>query len=107
MAAGRNDVISAYAHVALLQRDVIDGQIARHLLANQYQLHLRTQLAAKSRPKAPGGVLKSGFGALDEEALCALEAEQDAKITADVGLQSLCPTIVCRMADSHASYLLS
>ena len=83
MAAGQNDVISAYAHVALLQRDVIDGQIARHLLANQYQLHLRTQLAAKSRPKAPGGVLKSGFGALDEEALCALEAEQDAKITAE------------------------
>jgi hypothetical protein len=83
LAAGRNDVIGTYAHVALLQRDVIDGQNARHLLANQYQLHLRTQLAAKSRPKAPGGVLKSGFGALDEEALCALEAERDAKVAAE------------------------
>ena len=82
-AAGRNDVVGTYAHVALLQRDVIDGQNARHLLANQYQLHLRTQLAAKSRPKAPGGVLKSGFGALDEEALCALEAERDAKVAAE------------------------
>ena len=80
LATGRNDIIGTYAHVAVLQRDVIDGQNAHHLLSGQYQLHLRTQLAAKSRPKAPGGVLKSGFGALDEEALCILEAEQDAKV---------------------------
>lgn len=74
-ATGRNNVVGTYTHVALLQQDVIDGQNAHHLLAGQYQLHLQTQLAAKSQPIAPGAVIKSGFGALDEDALCALRVD--------------------------------
>jgi hypothetical protein len=83
--AGRNEVIGAYRELSRLQKEVIDGQNARHLLAGQYQKHLRQQLASKSQTKTTqGGVLKSGYGALDEAALAKLEAEVEAKEAAEV-----------------------
>lgn len=83
--AGRNEIIGAYRELSRLQKEVIDGQNARHLLAGQYQDHLRQQLASKSQTKTTrGGVLKSGYGALDEAALAKLEAELEAKEAAEV-----------------------
>lgn len=83
--AGRNEVVGAYWQLSHLQKEVIDGQNARHILAGQYQEHLCQQLALKSQTKTTwGGVLKSGYGALDEAALVQLEMEVEAKEAAEV-----------------------
>jgi len=74
-------IIGAYRELSRLQKEVIDGQNAHHLLAGQYQEHLRQQLASKSQTKTTrGGVLKSGYGALDEAALAKLEAKEAAEV---------------------------
>jgi hypothetical protein len=55
------------------------------IVASQYQEHLRQQLVSKSSTKKTcGGVLNSGYGALDEVALAQLEVELEMKEIAEV-----------------------
>lgn len=73
--------VAALYKMVQVQQEIIERLDARHVLDNQFMLHLKTQLANKNQPPARGGAaLRTGFGgALDAEALDVLEAEQSDK----------------------------
>jgi hypothetical protein len=73
--------VAALYKMVQVQQEIIERLDARHVLDNQFTLHLKTQLANKNQPPARGGAaLRTGFGgALDAEALDVLEAEQSDK----------------------------
>ena len=63
-------------NIIKLQNQVIERQNTWHILDQQVHTHLKTQLVNRDLPQeCRGTVLKQGYGALDAEALDALEAE--------------------------------
>ena len=74
--AARDRSTAALVDLIKVQNSVIERQNAQHILDQQVHGHLRTQLANRDMPhERRGAVLKHGYGALDAEALDALEAE--------------------------------
>jgi hypothetical protein len=73
--------VAALYKMVQVQQEIIERLDARHILDNQFTLHLKTQLANRNQPPARGGAaLRTGYGgALDAEALGVLEAEQAEK----------------------------
>jgi hypothetical protein len=77
----RNERVATLLDLTEMQQEVIETLDARHILDTQLIEHLKTQLANKNRgPDTGGGVLRTGLGgAMDSDALDALQAEYDAK----------------------------
>ena len=76
-----NECVATLLDVTEMQQEIIETLDARHILDTQLIEHLKTQLANKNRgPDTGGGVLRTGHGgAMDSDALDALQAEYDAK----------------------------